>query len=1056
MHVLLLADHPPYTAVLDRLGFALSTTGDDYETVATARFAVIDAATPPDRIAQLREINPSLSVIALHSDPALLHYDRLYIATDPVAFEALCRGLRPSRSEREQSIETQLRVLQRTSALLDEADNVNTMLCRTVELARDLLNPTTPEAGSYYSHIAVVEGSRLVFDPEHNTDEVFALLAAELGQDAAIDLNSECENGIGISGQVALTQQAVLVPDVRTNPDYRPLKGAGGGQISVPIFVEDTLFAVLSVEHPIIGALGELHLDTLKVLAQQVGEIITSKERYRALQALVAASQVVTTPTSVRAVLQTIAVQAFTIANSRVRQAGECFVHVGMKEGHTLRYVAAYPERVLTRFAEEAFDVIDLRKADQPKMIGVSGRAVVSGATQNVADVSVDRDYLEVNLDPTRKERTINSQLAVPIAFEGRVIGVISIDHPAYAAFSREDVLIIELLSRMAAIAIQNSLRNEKLERTIRSLQAATEITSEDDYNHVLQQTVRQAQRFLSHDETSVRSRLDVISHIAVREYNRLRFKPQHNIPQVYDMLYEMFDGRPVIDLDDGEDVGVVSQVAKTGQLANIPDVSVNDLYLDARGNNTGSQLSVPIKRNELVVAVLSVEHPDTDYFDDQDERTLLALAYHVETVLRNIESQSALRAVTSIGDALLTLGLDTILQNIADEIYEMMSAVAQEQGVFVHISLRQGRDLRYVAAYPRETINRFIEMGYGSYDLEERQAKGLRLGIAGRAAVTGIRQSVPDVTQDPDYLEVNLDRQQAERTINSQLAVPIKLKDEVLGVISIDHPDFGAFSEVIEDRVDALANLASIAIHNSRQLAQRFDKDTLRGIAHDLKSPLTSIQYILENIRDGIYDHSTEIRNSQVAVAMERVRFQEQLISDLLARITMTDERIGLNYQLIDFFAAVESAVARMRLDAQRAGVRIVIEGSGPLQVYADPNIMNSVLDNLLSNAIKYSGDGSDKKVLVRLVRRGDQALLTVRDNGIGIAEDDIGKIFDAGYRANHDAVQRLSGHGQGLHVTQKHVVMHRGRIQAASNGLGQGTTFQISIPLDGRKEPM
>ncbi|HEY1139326.1 MAG TPA: ATP-binding protein, partial [Lysobacter sp.] len=118
------------------------------------------------------------------------------------------------------------------------------------------------------------------------------------------------------------------------------------------------------------------------------------------------------------------------------------------------------------------------------------------------------------------------------------------------------------------------------------------------------------------------------------------------------------------------------------------------------------------------------------------------------------------------------------------------------------------------------------------------------------------------------------------------------------------------------------------------------------------------------------------------------------------------------------------------------------------PLMVLADATRVTQVLGNLLSNALKFTGQGGH--VRVSLEREGDEAVMCVRDDGIGIAADHLEQIFSTFMQVDTSLERGQSGLGLGLAVAKELVSMHGGRIRANSRGLGQGSEFTVRLPLD------
>ena len=145
----------------------------------------------------------------------------------------------------------------------------------------------------------------------------------------------------------------------------------------------------------------------------------------------------------------------------------------------------------------------------------------------------------------------------------------------------------------------------------------------------------------------------------------------------------------------------------------------------------------------------------------------------------------------------------------------------------------------------------------------------------------------------------------------------------------------------------------------------------------------------------------------------------------------------------------AVESA--REALDSRRHGLTMEVPAE-PIKVNGDATRLEQVLANLLNNAAKYTRDGGQITVsLAQQASNGSEpeAVVRVRDTGIGIAPEMLPRVFDLFTQADHSLAHSQGGLGIGLSLVRSLVELHGGRVEASSDGLGKGSEFSVRLPL-------
>src|SRR3989442_14093806 len=172
------------------------------------------------------------------------------------------------------------------------------------------------------------------------------------------------------------------------------------------------------------------------------------------------------------------------------------------------------------------------------------------------------------------------------------------------------------------------------------------------------------------------------------------------------------------------------------------------------------------------------------------------------------------------------------------------------------------------------------------------------------------------------------------------------------------------------------------------------------------------------------------------------------ELINDLLDVSRLEAARVELDPRPTDVREAVEHVVAAVRVASQAKQIRIAnAVGSDVPAVHADATRLHQILANLVGNGVKFTRDGGG--VTVRAARQGDQVWIAVEDSGVGIAKDELARIWDPFYQVESPMRRRHGGSGLGLAIVRRLVELHGGVVRAESDGENRGSRFSFSLPV-------
>jgi signal transduction histidine kinase/CheY-like chemotaxis protein len=235
-------------------------------------------------------------------------------------------------------------------------------------------------------------------------------------------------------------------------------------------------------------------------------------------------------------------------------------------------------------------------------------------------------------------------------------------------------------------------------------------------------------------------------------------------------------------------------------------------------------------------------------------------------------------------------------------------------------------------------------------------------------------------------------------------------------------------------------------ALKEAQRELERMDRQKdifLATLAHELRNPLAPIRYAAMLLR----------KRTDPSVAEESGRIIErqtaqmgQLLDELLDMSRVTRDVIELRRQPVELGDVVRQEVEAIRPQLTELSHEVQVHCAAPAWVIGDETRLHQIVGNLLSNAAKYTRPGG--RIEVTLSRRDDTLELTVRDNGIGIAREDLPHVFDLFTQIRKPDIAPGSGLGIGLAVVQRLVKLHGGCIAVASAGPGAGSEFTVTLP--------
>ena len=618
----------------------------------------------------------------------------------------------------------------------------------------------------------------------------------------------------------------------------------------------------------------------------------------------------------------------------------------------------------------------------------------------NLADMA--EPFRRIYKSPS--EKTMRSELAMPLLVGDHAIGVLNLESSRENAFDAEVQEFLTLLVSYVAIAV--TLARSRQEATALG-RIGLDLARQTEMDTVVRSV-------LAHALALVQGQF---GQVLLREGDRLVVRYTTNQPpadlnlavDIYDSVsgLALLELRPVIVPEVTRcDYLVVElrQHPATGAPELLPRTTDRPRYkraLEANKASIAAEYALPIRVHGQVVGVLNVETPRPEGFSLEQRQVLLAF----------VDAQAERLAEALLGSHTEVLG---------ELLRQALSCVDSSFGQVLSCS---GDDL-------------VIEQTTGGERIGTRVP--LSRSVTGRAVHTGMPVYVPDANPDPDY------QRYLGEEMKSELVVPMLLGDQAIGVLNIESPIPGFFTGEHARLLEAFASQAAVAIDRTRRFENQklVELGSLAGdIVHRLNNPLGAISMRLELLQRK--DFYTELCASYPHVGQVLQQVQADLNT---AKATIQELRSALipessRLRPIALRPALVEALGKADLPAS-IQVRLDVPEETP-HVLANERLVN-VFWNLLDNARKAMPEGGQLSISAAITPEEDWVRIQIQDSGPGIPAWRLELIFEADETTSHDSY--APARGLGLWWTRAHVESFGGHISVESQeGIGTCVTLQL-----------
>ena len=276
---------------------------------------------------------------------------------------------------------------------------------------------------------------------------------------------------------------------------------------------------------------------------------------------------------------------------------------------------------------------------------------------------------------------------------------------------------------------------------------------------------------------------------------------------------------------------------------------------------------------------------------------------------------------------------------------------------------------------------------------------------------------------------------------IARKLSVPVFAVNRFTGEIAKGNYTEQPPKETNIVEIDALirsVDSLSRQLDSQQEIRNRLSSD----IAHEIRTPLTTLKGNLEAMLDGIWEPSSE----RLKICYDEVNRISRLIGNIDKINEMESNHEKLEFSRFDLQALSKKVATNFTAAAAKKNIILAVTGD-PLMITADQDKISQVLTNLLANAIKFTPKQGN--IRIEIHQEGNRAVLKVSDDGIGIDPEDQEKIFERFYMTEPSRNSKPGGQGLGLAIVKSIIRKHNGTVRVVSN-IGKGATFTVSIPLE------
>jgi len=652
---------------------------------------------------------------------------------------------------------------------------------------------------------------------------------------------------------------------------------------------------------------------------------------------------------------------------------------------------------------------------------------------------------------PFAERENVKSSAVVKLKSKDKIVGILFINYTGQKHyFSQMDFRDIDHFASQAVVAIQNAVLYEDVRKRKDALkiidEAGRTVTSFLQLDETLNSLAEQAYKLTGLVGTPAK-----FSSITLVKGNQTILKavyPPNEKNQI------ILANAEIIDIGNGMNgrIGIIGRSVKTKESQLISNVKEDPDYISSHVD-TKSELVVPIIYDDQeVIGAINLEHEEIGGLDEDDRKNVSALARHAAVAIHNANLYRSLdrtnRHTKAVYEAskIINASLERTEKELLDLLVEQMvtkiipgSDTKNLLGAILTYNF-EGKELTLAATHPVDAFKDHL--------IGERRSVGQsvqKIGITGRAALDGKRQRVNDVNENDDYLSYHSETK-------SEIDVPIMDGDKVLGVLSLESDQLNGFDNEAEDVMSTFAELATIAIQNTRRYRElketRIMASNMAVVAwmglvvgawrHSIGNKATTI---FDTTRLAQKDLQKGASNTQINRRLEKIQETVGEIRQVpMPPLSHEDgvENIIL-YDLVN--DRVKQFEHKRRYGEIDYDIKIHIDRFAVVRV--SPEWLRRILDILIDNASNAMKTSAVKQITISLKAEDNEIAILVSDTGSGIPDSLIPILTKQPIKK----VAGEKGSGIGLFLANFIIQVYGGRLEIHSTSC-EGTTIGIWLP--------